>query len=144
VLDSETIAYFIKQSKSDEEKRGNFVYIFNLPSPIQPYQALFSYLQYRSSQSTSPLDPLFVDDRNHPATRFWFQEHLKLTLIQSGIPAERFSSHSFRIGAATTAAKKGLSQQQIQDLGRWSSDAFKSYIRTNHLHIKKAHLTLIS
>ncbi|RXN33881.1 poly [Labeo rohita] len=42
---------------------------------------------------------------------------------------DNFSSHSFRIGAATTAAQKGLSQQQIQALGRWSSEAFKSYIR---------------
>lgn len=144
LLDNETISYFIKQSKTDQTKKGHFIYIFNLQSPIQPYQTLQSYLHFKNSQTKSPSDPLFTDDSNHPVTRFWFQKHLKLILIQSGIPAEHFSSHSFRIGAATTAAQKGLSQQQIQALGRWSSEAFKSYIRSNRFHIKKAHQTLIS
>ncbi len=56
---------------------------------------------------------------------------VKSVLLLSGTPAENFSSHLFRIGAATTAAHKGLSQQQIQALGRWSSEAFKSYIRSD-------------
>ncbi len=144
IINSETIAYFIKQSKTDQERKGHFIYIFNLPSPIQPYQALFSYFQLRNTQAKSTLDPLFVDDSNHPVTRFWFQKHLKLIITQAGLPAENFSSHSFRIGAATTAAQKGPSQNQSQTLGRWSSDAFKSYIRYNQLHIREAHLALIS
>ncbi|XP_026138202.1 proline-rich protein 36-like [Carassius auratus] len=144
IRDNETIAYSIKHSKTDQERKGHYIYIFNLPSPIQPYQALVSYIQFRNAQSKSALDPLFVDDSNHPVTRFWFQKHLKLILTQSGFHAENFSSHSFRIGAATTAAQKGLSQNQIQALGRWSSEAFKSYIRYNQSHIKAAHAALIS
>ncbi|RXN13000.1 poly [Labeo rohita] len=83
------------------------------------------------------------NDFNRPATRFWFQKHLKSVLLLSGTPADNFSSHSFRIGAATTAAQKGLSQQQIQALGRWSSEAFKSYIRSDRSLIKEAHQTLV-
>ncbi len=94
-------------------------------------------------QSKLPSDPLFTDDSNHPVTRFWFQKHLKAVLHLSDTPAGNFSSHSFRIGAATTAAHKGLSQQQIQELGRWLSEAFKSYIRSDRSHIKEAHQTLI-
>lgn len=144
LVDDETISYFIKQSKTDQSKKGHFIYIFNLHSPIQPYQTLQSYLHFRNSTSKDPSDPLFINDSNQPVTRFWFQKHLRLVLTQSGIPAEHFSGHSFRIGAATTAAQKGLSQQQIQALGRWSSEAFKSYIRSNCFHIKKAHQALIS
>nr|XP_055059785.1 uncharacterized protein LOC129443304 [Misgurnus anguillicaudatus] len=143
VLDGETISFLIKQSKTDQTKKGHFIYIFNLPSPIHPYQSVQAYLQWRSSQAKSPAEPLFIDESNKPVTRFWFQKHLKSVLQQSGFPTERFSSHSFRIGAATTAAQKGLSQHQIQALGRWSSDAFQSYIRTNRFHIKKAHQSLI-
>ncbi|KAL0150468.1 hypothetical protein M9458_054285 [Cirrhinus mrigala] len=142
VLDGETISYFIKQSKTDQTKKGHFIYIFNLQSPIQPFQALLAFLQLRKSQSKLPSDPLFTDDFNRPATRFWFQKHLKSVLLLSGTPADNFSSHSFRIGAATTAAQKGLSQQQIQALGRWSSEAFKSYIRSDRSLIKEVHQTL--
>ncbi len=140
VLDDETISYTIKQSKTDQTKKGHFIYIFKLQSP---YQTLLAFLHLGKSQSKLPSDPLFTDDSNRPATRFWFQKHLKAVLHLSGTPAGNFSSHSFRIGAATTAAHKGLSQQQIQELGRWSSEAFKSYIRLNRSHIKEARQTLI-
>ncbi len=143
VLDDETISYTIKQSKTDQTKKGHFIYIFNLQSPILPYQTLLAFLHLRKSQSKLPSDPLFTDDSNRPVTRFWFQKHLKAVLHLSDTPAGNFSSHWFRIGAATTAAHKGLSQQQIQELGRWSSEAFKSYIRSDRSHIKEAHQTLI-
>ncbi|XP_016320015.1 uncharacterized protein LOC107671620 [Sinocyclocheilus anshuiensis] len=144
VLDDEAMSFFIKQRQTDQTKKGHFIYIFNLQSPILPYQALLAFLQLRKSQSKSLADPLFTDDSNRPVSRFWFQKHLKSVLLLSGFPADDFSSHSFRIGAATTAAQKGLSQQQIQSLGRWSSEAFKNYIRSDRSHIKEAHQTLIS
>lgn len=56
VLDSETIAYFIKQSKTDQAKRGHFIYIYNLHSPIQLYQALLAYLHFRTSHAKSSSD----------------------------------------------------------------------------------------
>ncbi len=103
LLDNETISFFIKQSKTDQTKKGHLIYIFNLQTPIQPYQVLQAFLQLRKAQSKLPSDPLFTDDSNRPVTRFWFQNHLKSVLLLSGTPAEHFSSHSFRIGAATTA-----------------------------------------
>ena len=47
-----------------------------------------------------------------------------------GLPYDSFAGHSFRIGAATAAAKAGLEDSVIQMLGRWNSSAFLSYIRT--------------
>ncbi len=127
-----------------DSKKGNFVYIFNLSSPIQPYQAVREYLHLRISQAKSPLEPLFLDHAGNPVSRTWFQKQLKSVLLSAGISAAIFSSHSFRIGAATSAAQKGLTKHQIQTLGRWSSEAFQSYIRTDQFHIKSAHQTLVS
>ena len=44
--------------------------------------------------------------------------------------AGNYSSHSFRIGAATVAARNGVPDHLIQALGRWNSNAYQLYIRT--------------
>ncbi len=144
ILDSETISFLIKQSKTDQVKKGHFVYIFNLSSPIQPYQAVREYLHLRISQVKSPLKPLFLVHAGNPVSRTWFQKQLKSVLLSAGISAANFSSHYFRIGAAMSAAQKGLTKHQIQTLGRWSSEVFQSYIRTDQSRIKSAHQTLVS
>ncbi len=111
IIDNETISFFIKQSKADQAKKGNFIY-FNLSS-IQPYQAVSEYLRLRISQAKSPLEPLFLDHAKKTTSLAWFQKHLRSVLLSAGILAKYFSSHSFRIGAATSAAQKGLTGQQI-------------------------------
>ncbi|XP_071144984.1 uncharacterized protein [Mytilus edulis] len=40
-----------------------------------------------------------------------------------------YKAHSFRIGAATSAAAKGIPHSVIQGMGRWKSSAFMKYIR---------------
>ncbi len=129
ILDSETIAYFIKQSKTDQERKGNYIYIFNLPSPIQPYRALFSYFQLRNAQAKSALDPLFANDSNHPVTCFWFQKHLKLILTQSGLPGEFFFQPFISHRSSNYSSSKRPLKESDSDPR--SSDAFKIYIRYN-------------
>ena len=51
-------------------------------------------------------------------------------LVSAGFDVFRFSGHSFRIGAATTAAQAGLSDSFMQTLGQWRSSTFLAYIRT--------------
>ena len=54
---------------------------------------------------------------------------LRQIFFTSGIEGN-FSSHSFRIGAATVAARNGIPDHLIQALGRWTSNAYQLYIRT--------------
>ena len=45
-------------------------------------------------------------------------------------PAKGYSTHSFRIGAATVAKEAGISNVHIKMLGHWNSDAYQLYVRT--------------
>ncbi|XP_051502426.1 uncharacterized protein LOC127411101 [Myxocyprinus asiaticus] len=77
----DTIRFNIKQSKTDQLKHGHSVFIFSLATPIQPYQSLAFFLFFllqRNSEITSPLDPLFANDKNLPVSRHWFQKNLKI------------------------------------------------------------------
>ena len=56
---------------------------------------------------------------------------LRRVLQEVGVDSSKYSGHSFRIGAATTAAKLGVSNSLIKILGRWRSSAFMCYIRTS-------------
>ena len=57
-----------------------------------------------------------------------FNEQLRGALQFCHFCLKQFKSHSFPIGAATTAAAQGMSESQIRSLGRRSSDAFMKYI----------------
>lgn len=57
----------------------------------------------------------------------------KKCVALGGYDPDSFSSHSFRIGAATEAARVGLSQESIKRIGRWDSDRFRLYIRPHML-----------
>ena len=55
---------------------------------------------------------------------------LRRGLQAAGLEMSRFSGHSLRIGAATSAAAAGVPDHLIKMLGRWQSEAYQLYIRT--------------
>ena len=63
-------------------------------------------------------------------------------LQKAGLPEKNYTGHSFRIGAATTAAAAGVEDAMIQALGRWKSLAFLTYIRTNPRQVSKVSRSL--
>ena len=72
---------------------------------------------------------LFVMEDGQYLTRELFGAQLNTILQEAGLNAKDYNTHSFRIGAATSARKAGISDASIQMLGRWKSDAYKVYIR---------------
>ena len=48
---------------------------------------------------------------------------------------KNIKSHSFRIGGATNAICRGIPYDQVQEIGRWQSDAAKRYIRVTTIDV---------
>jgi hypothetical protein len=48
-----------------------------------------------------------------------------------------YKGHSFRIGSVSHASSTGVSDEHIQLMGRWNSNAFKKYIRIEMFKLHK-------
>ena len=83
--------------------------------------------------------PLFRHKDGSPLTR----EQL-VSGSAAGVECHRFSGHSFGIGAATTAAARGVADSTIQDLGRWKSESYKGYMRMPKSELASFSCKLIS
>ena len=86
---------------------------------------MLAYLPIRGNSS----GPLFLLQSGQPLTRVLLTSWIRKIALSSGLEGN-YSSHSFRIGAATTAARNGIPDHAIQALGRWASSAYQLYIRT--------------
>ena len=118
----------IKGSKTDQLRQGMTIVMGITPSHICPVKAVLAYIACRGFKP----GPLFCHLDGSPLTRSQLVYRLRATLTIAGVKCDNFSGHSFCIGAATTAAAKGMSDSTIQTLGRWRSDSFKRYIRMPH------------
>ena len=73
--------------------------------------------------------PLFQFMGGEPVSYAFVSKHLHNTVSLIGLNPALYKGHSFRIGAATQAAQQGFSENCIQKMGRWNSDAVRRYIR---------------
>ena len=123
-----TISLTLKSSKTDPFRKGCTIYIGSTDTSTCPISAL---RKYTNVTKTAPCEPLFQFRDGSYLTRTALIARLRALLTAAGHHSSSFSSHSFRIGAASTAADVGLPDWQIQTLGRWSSNCFTTYIRTD-------------
>ena len=105
---------FRVRGKTDPFRQEVDIYLGATGAAICPVRALWSYLE---KQGPAP-GPLFVFNTDAPLTRTALVDHLHRALRQSAFEPNLYNGHSFRIGAATTAAKSGIEDSLIQTLGR--------------------------
>ena len=120
------IAVNIKASKIDPFRRGVTIYLGRTRGTICPVVATLKYMVERDLSK----GPLFRFENGRVLTRERFVTAVREALTTKGVDSSKYCGHSFRIGAATTAAKRGIQDSLIRTMGRWESSAYLLYIRT--------------
>ncbi len=115
----------LKASKTDPFRQGITLFIGRVSSDLCPVSAVLAYLLVRGSHA----GPLFAYCDGRPLTRQRFVAAVRQALESAGVRAASYAGHSFRIGAATTAAARGMEDSTIKTLGRWKSLAYLEYVR---------------
>ena len=116
----------IKSSKTEPFSERVTIYIGATRSDLCPVAALLSYMVLRGNHD----GPLFMFANGDHLSRERFVAQLRQALSAAEVDSSLYAGHSFRIGAATTAAMCGIQDSLIKTLGRWKSSAYMVYIRT--------------
>ena len=131
-LDHSSVQVRVRFSKTDQEGRSTLLQVCRGPdSAVCPVEGLLNFLQVRPPGN----GPLFWHMDKSPLTRYQFNSVLQKSVHLAGLGEGKFSTHSFRIGAATTAAGCGFSSEEIQRMGRWKSNVYSVYIRPQALSL---------
>ena len=133
-LDPTFFHILIRREKTIPLERGPASFLGSINKDICPTQALKRYLMNRPPGQGA----LFLSQDGSPCSRDHFVHAVHHTLSKAGLNPLLYAGHSFRIGAATTAAAAGIPPHTIKRLGRWSSDAYTLYVRQSDsslLHI---------
>ena len=115
----------VKQSKTDSFRKGVDLFIGRTGTDLCPVAALLDFISARGPRP----GPLFVFKDGSTLTRKRFVDWVREALAKTGIDQTKYCGHSFRLGAATTAAAKGVEDCIIKTLGRWESLAYLQYVK---------------
>jgi hypothetical protein len=117
----------LKCPKENRSGKVVIVDIFESGGTLCPVKAFTRWQDRRKSEDEIPI---FRDDKGIPVTGRKMNSWLK-TLLEKHVDYDkaRFTSHSFRIGLATTLGTLGFSTDDIKEAGRWSSNAYQVYMR---------------
>ena len=131
----------IKQSKTDPFRLGIKIIVGRTGNELCPVAAILSYMALRGPGS----GPLFRFKNGRPRTRSSFVSKLREGLEAVGVDCSGYSGHSFRIGAATTTASKGIQDSLIKTMGRWQSGCLSTVCKdsTSTAYISCSHTSRI-
>jgi len=121
----------IQQSKTDPFCRGPVLTLHESQTSTCPVKAMSQFIGMVVEHQRQ--GPLSYGWHFTPLNRHKLTATLRSLLQPTSYNKQHFASHSFRIGAATTAAAASLPVWLIKPLGRWSSDAYETYIQPGPL-----------
>jgi hypothetical protein len=138
------MSLLIKVSKTDPFRQGCRVHVFRNNSILCPVQAMVHYLAIRRASCSTLCSPLFLLPDSLPLSRHKFLDMLSALCLNIGLDTRCYSGHSFRIGAATSAAAAHVPDHLIQSMGRWTSNCYKTYIQTPKTMFLEAQQCMVS
>lgn len=116
----------LRRSKTDQLGKGIDVWLHALPgSPVCPVRTVGEFGKIRPVGE----GPFLCHENGAYLSKFQFVAVFRKCLSMIGLDEKAYASHSFRIGAATEAARCGLDEAAMRRIGRWESKRFRSYIR---------------
>ena len=116
----------IKNSKTNKSGVAETIVIYSTNDSTCPVRAVHKLIC--NNVNISQNSPFFINENGKPLTQRKFNSILK-TLTKSIAKHGVISGHSFRSGITSMLAKKGFSDSCLKKIGRWSSRAFKAYIK---------------
>lgn len=127
MINSHEASFLLPQSKTDQGWQGVTVRVPRLQVEWCPVRAL-ECLYARFARGTA----LFSVALAEPPTREQIMLRLRRTIgYRTGI-----SGHSFRAGGASWLAASGQTELTIKRVGRWTSDAWRTYVN-GHPHLAR-------
>ena len=93
----------IKASKTDPFQHGVTVVLGRTADDLCPVAAITNYMVQRGAEA----GPFFLFANGRLLTRDRFVKAVRSALSRAGVNCALYAGHSFRIGAATTAAQQG-------------------------------------
>ena len=130
VILDDSFQFFLPGHKADKFFEGNTILLSRSSSTeINTYQHFISYLTSRDNLFPFS-SPLWLRSDGTIPTRSFFINRLRLFF------ANDIAGQSLRAGGATLLAEMGSPPTLIQAVGRWSSEAFRIYIRKSPVLIQ--------
>ena len=94
----------LKQSKTDPFRRGVSIYLGTTESNLCPVKGILPYLAMRGSRA----GPLFIYTDGRGLTQSLLKAAFDDLLIDLHLDKKQYNTHSFRIGAATSAKQANI------------------------------------
>ena len=126
------VTLLLKNPKEDKTKHGVRIDIFETEGPLKWLCAVNAAMKYEGMMTPTESEQPFAMTRDGKGyTGQMFNNDLKQLLAGKLDPTlGPLTSHSFRAGLPTMMGKAGFPDKDIQLAGRWTSTAFKAYVKT--------------
>jgi hypothetical protein len=114
-------------STKNSQNRESFVLLANIPDTfLCPVDNFRKWVRIRDRLFPASMS-LFRYDNGKVFSHHEVNDYIKI--LAKRLELTGLTSHSFRIGGASEAARAGVNAKVIQIMGRWQSDCFLRYIR---------------